>query len=212
MPDIQAKRGGDLPFSHFLGDPLCTEPSQIAVKDPANGFSAGFLDFKVFPAHKPVSEGSGAGNELAPLHPSLIALPLVLPDGYRFLLGQGAGDAHHQFGGERLRVEVLFFKVNGHTQGRQLPQGGEAVLGVTGEAGDGLDQDLVDPALPAVGQHPVEVLPLIHPSACQALIGIDVHQIPAVMAADLLGVFADLGGVGVKLVGGVGAVNANLKL
>ena len=110
MPDIQAKRGGDLLFSHFLGDPLCTESGQIAVKDPANGFRAGFLDFKVFPAHKLVSEGGGAGDELAPLHPSLIALPLVLPDRYRFLLGQGAGDAHHQFGGERLCVEVLFSK------------------------------------------------------------------------------------------------------
>ena len=48
---------------------------------------------------------------------------------------------------------------------------------------------------------PVEVLPLLHPGACQALVSVDIHQLPALVMADLLGVLADLAGGGMKLIG-----------
>ena len=126
-------------------------------------------------------------------------------DGDGLLLGQSARDAHHQFAGERPGVDILFFKVDGHTQGGQLSQGCETVLGVSGEAGDGFAQHPVDLSLAAVGQQALEVLPLVHPGPGQALIRIHIYQLPIRMGADLLRVRLDLGGIGVELVTGVGA-------
>lgn len=70
---------------------------------------------------------------------------------------------HHQFGGERFRVDILFFKPDSNAHARQLPQSGEAVLGISGEAGYGLYQNAVDLTLPAIPHHTVEVLPFVHP-------------------------------------------------
>ena len=85
----------------------------------------------------------------------------VFGDGDGLLLGQSAENAHQEFRGERFRVDILFFELDGNAEGHQLPQRGEAVFRVSGEAGEGLHQDLVDLTLPAVGEHPVEVLPLV---------------------------------------------------
>ena len=69
------------------------------------------------------------------------------------------------------------------------------VLGIPGEAGDGLDQHTVDFALPAVGQQTVKVLPLVRFRAAGRLIGVNVHQLSTLVLADQLGVTADLGGI-----------------
>ena len=54
--------------------------------------------------------------------------------------------------------------------------------------------------LPTVCHQAVEVLPLIHPRAGQALICVDVHQIPAIVGVDRLRIGPDLGSVGMELV------------
>ena len=100
-------------------------------------------------------------------------------------------------------VDVLFFKLDGNAQPCQLPQGGEAILGVAGETGDGFHQHPVDPAFPTVGQHTVKILPLVRFRTADRLVGVDIHQLPAVMPADQLGVITDLRGVGQLLLLGI---------
>ena len=59
----------------------------------------GFLwdDLHFFPVDESISEGSLTGNKFSALHAALIAHTLVFGDGDGFLLGQGSGNAHHQF-------------------------------------------------------------------------------------------------------------------
>ena len=212
----QVQDGGLLPIGpavccsetllcHLFCDPCQTTSAQVGVEDPSHLLRFRWNDLQIFAVYQSVSKRRFAGDELAALHPPLVAETLVLGGGDGLLLGQCARDAHHQFGGERLRVDIFFFEVDRHAQGHQLPQDGKAVLCIPGEAGNGLHQHFVDPALPAIGEHTVEVLPLVHPSAGQALVRIDVHQLPALMIADFRSVFADLRGVGMKLVRGIGA-------
>ena len=140
--------------------------AEISVKHPT--YQLGLIgdDFQTLSVYQTISEGSFTGNELPPLHPSLVTHPLVLGDGDGLLLGQRTGNAHHQFGGERSGVDILFFKLDGYAQPGQFPQGRQAVSGVAGKSGYGFDQHLVDLPLPAVRQQSVEILPLVHPGAC----------------------------------------------
>ena len=190
---------------HLLSDPFHTVSVQISLKHPPNFSGLILLNDKVLPIRHSISIRCRTGDKLPPLHPPLIAHLLVLGDGDGLLLGQRAGNAHHQFGGERSGINILFFKLDGYAQAEQLPERRQAVTGVAGEAGDGFDQHLVDLSLPAVRQQAVEILPLVHPGARNALIGIDVHQIPSVMILDQVRIVTDLGRIGVKLIGGVRA-------
>ena len=76
--------------------------------------------------------------------------------------------------------------------------------GVPGEPGNGLHQDSLDLPGPAVLEHPFEFIPLLQAGAGNALIGVDVRQLPTGVLGDEVGVVADLGAVGVELVRGVG--------
>ena len=120
----------DTPADQLVCDILGALSAEIGVKHPADDLRLLRHDLQVSPIYQPVAVGRFCGDELAPLHPPAIALVDILGDGHGLLLGQGTGNAHHQFCGERSGVDILFFKLDGHAQPHQLPQGGETVLGI----------------------------------------------------------------------------------
>ena len=98
----------------------------------------------------------------------------------------------------------MLLKHNDHAQVVQLARGLQKFQGVPGEPGNGLHQDSLDLPGPAVLEHPFEFIPLLQAGAGNALIGVDVRQLPTGVLGDEVGVVADLGAVGVELVFGVG--------
>ena len=66
----------------------------------------GIKSFGSPPVYQPVAVGGFRCDELAPLHSPAIALMAILRDGDGLLLGQGTGNAHHQFCGERSGVDI----------------------------------------------------------------------------------------------------------
>lgn len=66
--------------------------------------------------------------------------------------------------------------------------------------GDGLDQDPIDLSSSAVCHHPLKLRALLDPGAGQSLVSVDVHQLPAVLLADVLCVAANLRRVRVQLI------------
>ena len=112
-----------------------------------------------------VAEGKGRGDECTACHPLLDAPADIVRDVLALLL------VHHgEDGGEKLTdqfrgIDALLLEAHPHPQGLQLPDGLQALLGVPGEPGGGLHQDLVHPAPAAVRQQPLEVLPLLRRGA-----------------------------------------------
>ena len=116
-PAFRAGLGGDALCRQLLRDPSGAAPLEVCVEDPAH--RGGFLrdDLKVFLIYDSVSVRGGAGDKFPTLHPPLIAHLLIGGDGNGFLLGQRTGNAHHQFGGERFRVDIFFFKPDADAHG-----------------------------------------------------------------------------------------------
>ena len=151
---------------------------------------------------KPIGRvASGKGSIF---HPLLDAPPHILGDGGAFLLsGHGQqGELHlpqHLSG-----VDALFLKNNDHAQVFQLARGLDEFQGVAGEPGNGLHQDAGDLPGPAVRQHPFELVSFFQAGAGNALVRVNIRQLPARVLGDEVGVVANLGAAGVKLILGVG--------
>ena len=101
-------------------------------------------------------------------------------------------------------VDVLFLKNNDHAQAFQLARGLQQFQCVAGEPGHRLHQHPVDFPGPAVRKHPLELVPLLQGRPRDALVGVDIRQLPAGVLGDIVGVVPNLGAVGVELVFGVG--------
>ena len=89
-------------------------------------------------------------------------------------------------------VDLLLLEVDADSQHPQLPQGFKALAGVPAESGHRFAEDPVDSAPPAVPQHPLELLPDIHAGAGQALVRVDIRQLPFRILLNILGVVRDL--------------------
>ena len=149
---------------------------------------------------KVVSVGSTAASETAVLHPPGVAPAHIVGDGGGFLLSDGAeGSDHHLIVHIRC-FEAIFLKFHLDAEGFQLPDGGETVVDVSCKPGNGLYKDAVDFAFPAVGKHPLEFLPLVRPCSGDALIGVNVHQLPFVISGNQGGVMLHLHGKRIQLV------------
>lgn len=106
----------------------------------------------------------------------------------------------YQLRGHPSCVNVLFLEEDGRAVGPELPDGLQALRRVAGKAGDGFDQNTVNEPAPTVGQHPLEVISLLHRGAGDALVSVDIHQPPVLMLGDVLRVVDVLGREGVKLI------------
>lgn len=123
-----------------------------------------------FPVPEDITEGNGGREEGAVLHAHLVTPAHILRDVLALPLRHGG-----EYGGEQLtahigRVDVLFLEAHPHADGLQLPDGTQAVPGVAGEPGDGLDQHLVHPPTAAVRQEALEVQALLRRGACDTLV------------------------------------------
>ena len=124
------------------------------------------------------------GLALAPAHPAAGALALGL--------GEGPVQCDQELALLVDGVDVLFLEDDWDTQAPQLPGEVEGVHGVAGEAGDGFSQNHVDLPLPALADHPQELLPLAGGGAGDALVREYPGHRPARFLHDLLGVVGEL--------------------
>ena len=106
----------------------------------------------------------------------------------------------HQFRGHPCGVNILFLEEDGRAIGSELPDGLQALCRIAGKARDGLDQDAVNESASAVGQHPLEVISLLHGGAGDTLVGVDVHQPPILMLSDVLCIVDVLRCEGIELI------------
>lgn len=83
---------------------------------------------------------------------------------------------------------------------RNCRMASQALRRVAGKARDGLDQDAVNEPASAVGQHPLEIISLLHRSATDALVGVYVHQPPVLVLGDVLRIVDVLSREGVELI------------
>lgn len=109
---------------------------------------------------QPVAVGHGGWGEDPLLHPHPDAEPHIAGVAGGLHLGEGGVNGSGLLGAELAGVDVLLFEADGDSQPHQLPHEVQAVPGVAGEAGHGLDQYPVDLPGAAVRQHPIEFIPL----------------------------------------------------
>ena len=184
---------GDFPAFQGRFDLPDAVPSQVAVIDEADGLrllwdDSGFSIRPLLVAQQIlVVYGDMAGSHsllLAPAHPAAGALALGL--------GEGPVQGDQELALRVDGVDVLFLEDDWDTQAPQLPGEVEGVHGVAGEAGDGFSQNHVDLPLPALADHPQELLPLAGGGAGDALVREYPGHRPARFLHDLLGVVGEL--------------------
>ncbi|MPM75049.1 hypothetical protein SDC9_122040 [bioreactor metagenome] len=90
--------------------------------------------------------------------------------------------------------------MDGDAQPEEIPHILDIFLGVPRKAGYGFDKDTVDFSVPAILYHAVEIIPLACHKAGDALVGVNVRQLPALMGGNVFGVVVHLCDVGVLLV------------
>ena len=120
----------------------------------------------------------------APLEVIMDADADVLADALAFLLSQAGQDRNQQFPGGVQGVDAFLFKDHGYAQVLQLPDILQTVQGIPCPAADGLCDDHVNLPLLTVGDHPVEVDPLLRRRGADALIRVDFHQRPGRIGVD----------------------------
>lgn len=151
------------------GDLIHALTGQIVPEDMADDIRSFLVDFD-FPVPEDIAEGDGGREEGAALHAYLVAPTHIFRDVLALPLCHGG-----KYGGEQLTahvgcVDMLLLEAHPYADGLQLPDGAQAVPGVAGEPGDGLDQHLVHPPAMAVLQEALEVRALLRRGACDALV------------------------------------------
>ena len=173
-------------------------------EDAADYFGLLGDDLRLQPVQT-VAVGHGGWGEDPFLHPHFDAEPHVAGVAGGLHLGEGGIDRGCLLRAEPAGVDVLLFEADGDAQPHQLPHEVQGIPGVAGESGDGLDQDAVDFPGPAVRHHAVELISFLGVQTRNALIGIDVGQLPVRVFSDVAGVVVHLGQIGVELVRRVAA-------
>ena len=174
-------------------------PSQIHVVYTANHRRALLIDNKRT-VYEVIAQRSAAGVELPAFHPLLVTPAHIAGDGLALTLREGCVQGCHQLRRHPCGVDVLFLEEDGRAVGSELSDGLQALCRIAGKARDGLDQDAVNESASAVGQHPLEILPLLHGGAGDALVGVYVHQPPVLMLSNVLRIVDVLSREGVELI------------
>ena len=128
----------------------------------------------------------------------------VFRDGPALLLRETAHDGDQQLAFAVEGVDSLFFKVHLGPVFLQLPDGGEAVHGISGKAAHRLGHNQIDASGQRVLDHSVEALAASGAHGGDALVGIHIHKLPFGIGADVLGVVIYLRLVGGKLLLAIG--------
>ena len=128
----------------------------------------------------------------APLHITRNRLAL--------LLRQRCHDRRDHFTGHSGRVDTLFFEQNADAELLEFPNSRKAVFRISGEAGNGLDQNAVDLSFPAVLHHALKIFALFNRRAGDALIGVNIDHFPIRVVRNKLGIILILDAIGVELI------------
>ena len=168
-------------MSNFFG----VHAVQVHIKYFPHDVGFFFIDNKLT-TYKVIAQRGTVGAELLTLYPFLVAPAYIAGDGLALCLCKGCVQGGHQFRGHPRRIDVFFLEEDCRTVGSELPNGFQTLCRVAGEAGDGLDQDAVNESVSTVSQHPLEITPLLHRGAGDALVSVDVHQPPVLMLGDVL--------------------------
>ena len=196
---------GNFPGFQILCDRGDSFPREEAVIDPPNHFCL-FGDGNQLPAFfSAVAVGDLGDTERAVFHPHERPTAHILGDGDGLFLSECAHHAESHFVVKFPRVEVLLFKKDRNPQALQFPDRLNAVLAVPGKPRQGFHQYLVNLSGSAVRHKALEIVPLIRAGPGDALIGVDVHELPVGVGLDQLGIVLHLGGKRVALVVGIAA-------
>ena len=186
------------------GDIILSLAAQISGEDAADHLSLLRYDLQIPPC-QPVAIGDGGWDKQSLFHPHTDAEAHITGVVGGFHLGESPIDLGNLLRGHLPGIDVLLFKVDGNAQPEQFPHELDVLLCVACKARDRFAEDPVDLSLPAIGHHPVEIIPIPGFQPGDTLIGIDVYHLPVLFASDVLGIEVYLGDVGVDLVFGVAA-------
>lgn len=131
-------------------------------------------------------------RHLAVREPLTLSPGSVLGNAPGFLLSKAAHDGDEQFSLAVEGPDVLFFEVAFDTVLLELPDGGEAVDGISGESADALGDDQVDLPGERVLYHGLEADSLLDAGSADSLVRIDIDELPVVAAFDVVRVVVDL--------------------
>lgn len=182
-------------MSNFFG----VHAVQVHIKYFPHDVGFFFIDNKLT-TYKVIAQRGTVGAELLTLYPFLVAPAYIAGDGLALCLREGCIQGGHQFGRHPRRIDIFFLEEDSRSVGTELSNGFQTLRRVAGEARDGLDQNAVNESASAVGQHPLEVISLLHGGAGDTLVGVDVHQPPIIMLGDVLRIVDVLGREGVELI------------
>lgn len=107
-------------------------------------------------------------------------------------------------------MQVLFFKIHIYLDLPQHSGDPDAVEGVSCKPADGFDDNHIYPASLALADQLIELIPLFHTGAGNALVGVNAYQLPAGFSVNPFGVMIHLILIAVKLfvlLGGYPAVS-----
>ena len=134
------------------------------------------------------------------LHP-LLDSPLDVPRyGLALLLCQRCHDCRDHFTRHLAGVDALFLELDADAKLFEFPNGCKAVLCISGEPGDALDQNAVDFSFPAILHHALKVFALFNRRAGDALIGVNIDHFPIRVVRNKLGIILILDAIGVELI------------
>ena len=119
------------------------------------------------------------------------------------------------FTGHLAGVDALFLELDADAKLFEFPNGCKAVLCISGEPGDALDQNAVDFSFPAILHHALKIFALFNRRAGDALIGVNIDHFPIRVVRNKLGIILILDAIGVELIlaGGTDAgIGCNAQL
>lgn len=96
-------------------------------------------------------------------------------------------------------MQVLFFKIHIYLDLPQHSGDPDAVEGVSCKPADGFDDNHIYPASLALADQLIELIPLFHTGAGNALVGINAYELPSSFPVDAVGVVIYLIFVAVEL-------------
>ncbi len=140
-----------------------------------------------------VAQEAAEGNRnLAVCHALTLTPGAVFTDGAAFLLCQRGHDGNERFALAVEGPDVFFLEVALRAMLLQLTDRGQGVHRVVGKAADRFRYDEIDLACQCIGNHLLEAFAVLGAGAGNAFIGIHIHELPAVMVSDEVGVVVQL--------------------
>ena len=188
-PPLVAGHRRDFHLVQLFADQLTAHAVQIVAEDHPDNFRFFRDNFQSSAFHFVPVNAEEAG--FAPLKVVADAPLAVFRNAVAFLLRKRSEDGQHKLTVPAQRIQLLFLKINAYAQPLQLAHRIQQRQRISGETGNGLDQNQVDLSFAAFLQHPLKFRarflrpgqPKIREYACVLPFGISLD--PFAVIADL---------------------------